>query len=278
MKDIKKIINSDAAYEILDNSSCEGSTWTSGGCAILAQALNILEGHPIYLIFNRNFRTPEHFGIKLPSGSIFDADGEHKNEESWLDFFKKNESPRLGELIVMPYVNGMDVGEIIFDEKAAVELADLIKNKKIVRESVRVVIKEFINLEEVDDLYSSWINYCNLPSDNIRYFYIKNALSDEISNEQPNLKKLVDTWDGYDDLVFVKNRGNFVDYYEGFVQSCWSAIYDKKEYSGLTKVQIIEKLVNDRMSKIAKDLGLKITEFYFKKSILFIRFKRNNNT
>jgi hypothetical protein len=37
---IKKTLQSKEAYEILDNSNCAGSTWTSGGCAILARALN----------------------------------------------------------------------------------------------------------------------------------------------------------------------------------------------------------------------------------------------
>jgi len=132
MKNIKKIVNSDAAYEILDNSNCAGSTWTSGGCAILASALNKVKGYPIYVIFNRNFKSPEHFGVMTPTGSIIDADGEHSSADEWLQFFKENEFPRVGELIVYPYASGMKMGEIKFDQRASDELAELIKsyNKK----------------------------------------------------------------------------------------------------------------------------------------------------
>ena len=158
MKDIKKIVHSDEAYNILDNSSCEGSTWTSGGCAILARAINMIEGYPIYVIFNRNYKTPEHFGVKLPDGSIFDVDGQHKNENSWLNFFIKNEIVRPGELVVLPYIDGMDMGDVIFDDKASIQLANLIKNRKKIRESVRSVIIEF----ESQKLIKEFFDYIDL--------------------------------------------------------------------------------------------------------------------
>lgn len=143
MKDIKKIINSDAAYEILDSSNSAGSTWTSGGCAILAKALNSLYDYPIYVIYNRNFASPEHFGVMTPTGSIVDADGEHANTDEWLQFFKENEIPRAGELIVYPYVSGMKMGGINFDQRASDKLADLIKNNSLISEIYEE--KKFIN-------------------------------------------------------------------------------------------------------------------------------------
>jgi len=126
-KNIKKIINSDKAYNILDNSNCANSTWTEGGCAILSRALNIIGKYPIYIIYNEKYKSPEHFGIITSSGSIFDADGEHENLNSWLNFFKNNEFPREGNLITIPYDSNIDMGEIKFDEKASIELAELIK-------------------------------------------------------------------------------------------------------------------------------------------------------
>ena len=55
MKDIKKIIRSNDAFEILDNSNCAGSDWGAGGCAILAQALNKLKGYPLYVMIGLDF-------------------------------------------------------------------------------------------------------------------------------------------------------------------------------------------------------------------------------
>lgn len=145
MKNLKNIVNSDAAYEILDNSNCAGSTWTEGGCAILAQALNMLEGYPMYVIYNKRIGSSEHFGVMTPDGAILDADGEHNSTDAWLKFFKENEMPRAGELVVIPFDSGVDMEGINFDDDAAKELALLIKKHKMIRESVRSVIVESIN-------------------------------------------------------------------------------------------------------------------------------------
>lgn len=148
MKNIKKIINSDAAFEILDNSNCPGTTWMEGGCAILAQALNKLEGYPMYVIYNKKYKGPEHFGAKTPTGSIIDGRGEHKNEHAWLIDFIKNELPREGELIVVPYSKDMNMGGVEFDEQASLKLAELIKNYKNIKET---------NLSEISDAdYKKW--------------------------------------------------------------------------------------------------------------------------
>lgn len=141
MKNIKKILRTDAAFEILDNSNCAGTDWGSGGCAILAQALNKLEGYPIVVIYNLDYEGPEHFGVMTPSGTILDHDGEHKSSKSWINFFKKYEFPRDGELTVKYYTPDMDLNGIRFDPKASEELANFIKNYKSIRETVRDVIR-----------------------------------------------------------------------------------------------------------------------------------------
>lgn len=151
MKGLKNIVNSDAAYEILDSSNCAGSTWTSGGCAILAQALNKLEGYPIYVIYNTKYKGAEHFGVMTPSGSILDADGEHNNEEAWLNFFRDNEMPRPGDLIVIPFKSGVEMDGVNFDEEASNRLAELIKSHEMIRESVRSVLRE--NPQLADKVY-----------------------------------------------------------------------------------------------------------------------------
>lgn len=142
---VKNIINSDAAYEILDRSNCAGSTWTEGGCAILAQAIHMVNGYPIYVIYNEKFGSAEHLGVMTPSGAILDGDGKHKNIDSWLEFFKENEIPRDGNLIVIPYNSDVNMEDINFDDSASKELAVLIKNHKMIRENLRNIIKESVS-------------------------------------------------------------------------------------------------------------------------------------
>ncbi len=154
MKGLKKIIQSDAAYEILDSSNCPGTTWMEGGCAILARALNMYAGYPMYVIFNKEYNGPEHFGVKTPKGSIIDGLKEYKDEFAWLQDFRENEFPRPGELVVIPYVDGMGLGGVEFDEEASAKLANLIKNYSSIRKEVRSVlretmIQEFLTQDEV---------------------------------------------------------------------------------------------------------------------------------
>ena len=155
MINIKNIVNTDAAYEILDSSNCAGSTWTSGGCAILAQALNKVSGYPMYVIYNVEYGV-EHFGVMTPDGSIMDADGEHNNTDAWLKFFKENEHPRRGKLVVIPYESDVNMKGINFDSAASIELAKLISKHKMIRETIREVLRESVIEEARDSMYSSY--------------------------------------------------------------------------------------------------------------------------
>ncbi len=148
MKSLKKIVRTDAAFEILDNSNCAGTDWGSGGCAILAQALNKIEGYPIVVIYNLDYEGPEHFGVITPSGTILDHDGEHKNSKSWLRFFIENEHYRSGALTFEYYTPDMNMDGVKFDQEASDKLAELIKNYNIIRETVRSVFREDFLISE----------------------------------------------------------------------------------------------------------------------------------
>lgn len=142
---IKDIVRSDAAFDILDSSNCAGTDWGAGGCAILAQALHKLEGYPMVVIYNLDYEGPEHFGVMTPEGSIIDHDGEHKSSKSWIKFFKENEYPREGALTVSYFTPDMNMNGIKFDDEAANKLANLIKSRKMIREIVRGVLSESYN-------------------------------------------------------------------------------------------------------------------------------------
>ena len=113
------------------------------------------------------------------------------------------------------------------------------------------------------------------PSDNIRFYYIQKAIY-EPTEEKVVLKKLTDTWDGYDDLVFVENDGNDIIFYEGFVKSCWDSLFLKDEYKGLSKDDAVNKMIEERFTRISNDLGLKIHDYIFDGKILKIIFKQNH--
>jgi lysozyme len=186
MKSLKKIVRTDAAFEILDNSNCAGTDWGSGGCAILAQALNKIEGYPIVVIYNLDYEGPEHFGVITPSGTILDHDGEHKNSKSWLRFFIENEHYRSGALTFEYYTPDMNMDGIKFDSEASDKLAELIKNYNMIRETVRSVFREDFIISEsnlrIDEALSfiniSFLNESDEPSPTFEWDIIKDKIDD----------------------------------------------------------------------------------------------------
>lgn len=150
MKNIKKKVNTEAAYEILDNSTANNSTWTSGGCFILARALNILTGYPIIAIYNNKYKSAEHFGVLGNNGYIIDADGDFATKDSWIRFLVDNEHPREGELVAIPYYDGMGMDGIPIDEDASVQLANYLKGKSESKQKwLKEIVKSVLN-EEIE--------------------------------------------------------------------------------------------------------------------------------
>lgn len=121
-----------------------------------------------------------------------------------------------------------------------------------------------------------WITKYKLPSDNIRFYYIQKALY-EPKEEKVDIKKLTDTWDGYDDLVFTENDGNDIIFYEGFVKSCWDSLFMKDEYNGLSKEEAVQKMIDERFTRISNDLGLNLKEYSFDGKILKIVFNKKTH-
>jgi len=158
MRNLKNIINSDEAYEILDQSKC-GGTWTEGGCSVLASALKKI--NPSFnkvVIFNLTLNQIEHFGVETSRGTILDGDGEHSSEGAWLRFFKENEHVN-GELEVMPYNSAMPRPGVLDDDQASSKLANLIKgkmNKSVVKKLIRETIEETIELKNISDDDEYW--------------------------------------------------------------------------------------------------------------------------
>lgn len=123
---IKKVLDTEEAYSILDSTEAKGSTWTSGGCGILAEALAIALRAEIYAIFNVEKGVVEHLGVRLNDGKYLDYDGPQKN---WVRNFKNRELVGDAELKIIKLGPGIKTGEIPMDRKAAIRLAELIKDE-----------------------------------------------------------------------------------------------------------------------------------------------------
>jgi hypothetical protein len=122
---LKKILNSNEAYEILDNSKAGESTWCAGGCAILAFALNIVYGYPIYVIYDYDWKQIDHFIVKTPNNTYIDCDGEQKDIVS--NFRKKEHYERPDvKLGILPYTQNLKNNGVPIDMEASQKLADLI--------------------------------------------------------------------------------------------------------------------------------------------------------
>ena len=130
--------------------------------------------------------------------------------------------------------------------------------------------------EEHKNIYTSDL----IRMDLIEYFL--NNLEKDINynTSDPNYIKLIDDWDGYDDQVYIQNniQNNEIIFWEGWVNSCWEALYLKYEYKGLSKTEAIEKFIKERFTKITEEFNLSIIKYdYFKfrgKYIMKITLKR----
>jgi len=122
---LKKVLDTNEAYEILDSTAAAGSTWTTGGCGILAEALAIVLKAEIYVIFNQDKGIIEHLGVRLKNGKFLDYDGPQKN---WVRNFKNRELLGNYNLKIAKLGPEFKLGEIPMDRKAAIQLAELIKN------------------------------------------------------------------------------------------------------------------------------------------------------
>ena len=165
-----------------------------------------------------------------------------------------------------------DIDIVIGGYESEVILKNPVKNIEIETIKEDIILYENIIQEQNDNLCFQY------TSDEIRYDLIKKELEnpDEIWDKYETYSE----YDLYETewLTKVLNKGDYLDYYELFIDKCWSNLYDKEEYENLSKQQAIKKLVNKRFKKIGDSLNLEIEDWSFDEEdeILNIKFYKKN--
>lgn len=142
MKNLKKILNSNEAYAILDASKAGECTWSAGGCLILADALEIAFGWPVYGIFCEERDQIEHFMAKSPTGYV-DFYGIYQDPIKGFKKEYKWDFPRPISEYTFSLQKTSFEDEIPKDLDASKKLAELIKSK-IISEIIKNEIRNLI--------------------------------------------------------------------------------------------------------------------------------------
>ena len=129
---LKTILDSDIAYEILDRSKATGGTWSAGGCAILAFALNKLFGYEIYVIYNLDKDNTEHFMVMNKESPSYFVDyyGKHQWDKEYTMDYKRDEMIE-GDLVVKKWNSSIKSDGIPIDHSAISELVELFKSENL---------------------------------------------------------------------------------------------------------------------------------------------------
>ena len=151
------------------------------------------------------------------------------------------------------------------------------------KENIRRILREETRFNKMgEERYKS----CSM-SDITRMEIIDNFLKEVETNpkyneEEPNYDMLLDDWDGYDDQVYIQNQldeGRII-FYEGWVDSCWSAVYKKPQYEGMDEEEVIDSIITKRFPRIAEEFNMIIDDYgYFNNGdgyIMYIVLKESN--
>jgi hypothetical protein len=113
----------------------------------------------------------------------------------------------------------------------------------------------------------------------IEDFLDKQKADPNYNTEDPDYDMLLDDWDGYDDQVYIQNilDNNTIVFYEGWVDSCWSAVYNTPQYKGMSESEVIESIVTNRFPRIGEEFNMVIKDygyFYDGGYIMYVVFKK----
>jgi len=113
----------------------------------------------------------------------------------------------------------------------------------------------------------------------IDIFFSKVKENPDYHKETPDFDLLTDDWDGYDDQVYIQNKLNddTIIFYEGWVDSCWDAVYNKQQYQGMDEEQVIDDIIRNRFPRIGDEFNMIINDygyFYHNGYIMYVSFTK----
>ena len=66
--------------------------------------------------------------------------------------------------------------------------------------------------------------------------------------------------------TYIQNKldDNTIIFYEGWVDSCWDAVYNKQQYQGMNEEQVMEDIIKNRFPRIGDEFSMLINDYgYF---------------
>ena len=132
------------------------------------------------------------------------------------------------------------------------------------RESIRRILREETRFQKMgEDRYKSCSMSDITRMEIIDDFFKKVENDPNYNTEEPDYDMLLDDWDGYDDQVYIQNKldNNTIVFYEGWVDSCWSAAYNKPQQKGMGKKQIIKDIITNRFPRIGEEFNMIIKDY-----------------
>lgn len=109
------------------------------------------------------------------------------------------------------------------------------------------------------------LDECNLKhtSDKTREIYLKKALnSKEVpSNIYYYKEDLEEELHSSNDLIVVASHGDYICYYELFVDNCWEDLFHSEKYKNLEIKDSVSRLVEKKFSKIIESVGQRIIDW-----------------
>jgi hypothetical protein len=148
------------------------------------------------------------------------------------------------------------------------------------QESIRRILRESRFEKMGEERYKSCSMSDITRMEIIDNFFKKIEENPNYSIEKPNYEMLIDDWDGYDDQVYIQNLldDNKIVFYEGWVDSCWEAVYNKPQYKGMGKEEVIEDIVLKRFPRIGEEFNMGLLDYgYFNDGdgyIMYVIFKK----
>ena len=94
------------------------------------------------------------------------------------------------------------------------------------QETIRRILREETRFQKMgEEKYKSCFISDITRMEIIDNFFNRVNENPNYNTEEPDYDMLLDDWDGYDDQVYIQNKldEDTIVFYEGWVDSCWSA-------------------------------------------------------